>query len=157
MSWTMASTLQVWQHCLGTQVWLNVDCLSVQICFCWLVVLYVNKFGQPCFKSCGTNFKAIFHIIRQSSRMWSTFKGASPVSGISGSLIWSKTPMELIFNLSGEVLLSEEGPVSQIHSAHLHIGAPGIFSYLLRSVQMLKREWDVESNGKLPWVACQLN
>ena len=29
-------------------------------------------------------------------------------------------------------------------------GAPGIFSDLLRSVQMLKREWGVESNGKLP-------
>ena len=27
--------------------------------------------------------------------------------------------------------------------------APGIFSDLLRSVQMLKREWDAESNGKL--------
>ena len=34
----------------------------------------------------------------------------------------------------------EEGPVSQIHSPHLHVGAPGIFSDLLRSVQMLKRE-----------------
>ena len=30
--------------------------------------------------------------------------------------------------------------VSQIHSPHLHVGAPGIFSDLLRSVQMLKRE-----------------
>ena len=27
---------------------------------------------------------------------------------------------------------------------------PEIFSDLLRSVQMLKREWGVESNGKLP-------
>ena len=43
-----------------------------------------------------------------------------------------------------------EGPVSQIHSSHLHEGAPGIFSDILRSVQMLKREWSVESNGKLP-------
>ena len=41
------------------------------------------------------------------------------------------------------------GPVSQIHSPHLHDGAPGIFSDLLRSVQMLKREWGVESNRKL--------
>ena len=38
---------------------------------------------------------------------------------------------------------------SQIHS-YLHIGAPGIFSELLRSVQMLKREWGAESKGKLP-------
>ena len=43
-----------------------------------------------------------------------------------------------------------DDPVSQIHSPHLHVGAPGIFSELLRSVQMLKREWGAESNGKLP-------
>ena len=28
--------------------------------------------------------------------------------------------------------------------------APGIFSDLLRSVQILKREWGAEINGKLP-------
>ena len=72
------------------------------------------------------------------------------VIGISGSVIWSKTLMELIFNPSGEFRWSPEGPGSQIHSPHLHVGAPGIFSDLLRSVQMLKREWDAESNGKLP-------
>ena len=33
---------------------------------------------------------------------------------------------------------------------HLHAGAPWISSDLLRSVQMLKREWGAESNGKLP-------
>ena len=44
--------------------------------------------------------------------------------------------------------MSPEGPVRQIHS-HLHDGAPGIFSDLLRSVEMLKREWGAESNGKL--------
>ena len=32
------------------------------------------------------------------------------------------------------------GPVSQIHSPHLHVGTPVIFSDLLRSVQMLERE-----------------
>ena len=61
--------------------------------------------------------------------------------GISGSLIWSKTLMELIFNPCGEFRLSREGPVIQIHSPHLHVGAPGIFSDLLRFVKMLKREW----------------
>ena len=66
-----------------------------------------------------------------------------------GSVIWPKTLMELIFNLCGEFRWCPEGPVSQIHSPHLHIGVPGIFSDLLRSVQMLKREWCVESNGKL--------
>ena len=44
--------------------------------------------------------------------------------GISGSLIWSKTPMELIFNPCGKFRWSPKGPVSQIHSPHLHIVAP---------------------------------
>ena len=43
------------------------------------------------------------------------------VIGISGSLIWSKTLMELIFNPCGEFRWSAEGPVSQIHSPHLHM------------------------------------
>ena len=59
---------------------------------------------------------------------------------ISGSLIWSKTLTELIYSPYGEFRWSPEGPVSQIHTPHLHIGAPGIFSDLLRSVQRLKRE-----------------
>ena len=42
------------------------------------------------------------------------------------------------------------GPVSHIHSPHHHVGAPGIFSDLLISVQMLNGEWGAESNGKLP-------
>ena len=70
--------------------------------------------------------------------------------GIFRSLIWSKTLMKLIFNPHGEFRWSPEGPVSQIHSPHLHVGAPGIFPDFLRSVQMLNREWDAESNGKLP-------
>ena len=41
------------------------------------------------------------------------------------------------------------GPVSEIHSPHLHIGASGFFQDPLRSVQILKREWGAESNGKL--------
>ena len=70
---------------------------------------------------------------------------------ISGSLIWSKTLMELIFNPCGEFRWSPDGSVSQIHSPHLLVGAPGIFSDLLRFVHMLKREWGAESNGKLPY------
>ena len=70
--------------------------------------------------------------------------------GISGSLIWSKTLIELIFNPCGEFRRSSEGPVRQIHTPHLRVGAPGIFSDLLRSVQMLKRDWGAESNGKVP-------
>ena len=55
-----------------------------------------------------------------------------------------KTLMELIFNPCGEFQWSLEGPVSQIHSPHLLVGAPGIFSDLLRFVKMLKREWGVQ-------------
>ena len=72
------------------------------------------------------------------------------VIGISGSLIWSKTLMEVIFHPCDEFWWSLEGPVSQIHSPHLHVGVPGIFSDLSRCVHMLKREWGTESNGKLP-------
>ena len=48
-----------------------------------------------------------------------------------------------------------------MQSPHLHVGAPGIFSHLLISVKMLKRDWGVESNGKLlhlfnPWKNCSL-
>ena len=57
--------------------------------------------------------------------------------------------MEVIFNPYGELRRSPEDSVNQIHSRHLHVGAPGIFSYLLRSVQMLKREWGAESSGKI--------
>ena len=57
--------------------------------------------------------------------------------------------MEFIFN-PWVNFGSPEGPVRQIHSPHLHANAHGIFSDLLRSVQMLKREWGAESNGKLP-------
>ena len=78
--------------------------------------------------------------------------GGRRVIGISGSLIWSKILMELIFNPCGEFWWSPEGPVSQIHSPHLLVVAPGIFSDLLRFVQMLKREWAEESNGKLPYL-----
>ena len=70
------------------------------------------------------------------------------VIGISRSLNWSKALMDLIFNPCGEFRGSPEGPVSEIHSPHLHVGAPGNFPDLLRSVQMLKRKWGAESNGK---------
>ena len=66
------------------------------------------------------------------------------VIGIFGSLTWSKTLRELIFNHCGEFRWSPEGPASQIHSSNLHAGAPGIFSGLLRSAQMLKWEWGAE-------------
>ena len=52
------------------------------------------------------------------------------VIGSSGSLIWSKTLMELIFNSYGEFRWSPECPVSQIHSPHLRFGAPEIFSVI---------------------------
>ena len=67
--------------------------------------------------------------------------------GISGSLTWPKTLMELIFNPYGEFRLSPEGPVSQIHSPHLHVVPLGSFKVFSDAKE---REWDVESNGKLP-------
>ena len=76
--------------------------------------------------------------------------GGRRVIRISVSLILSAFLMELIFNPCGEFWWSPESPVSHIHSPHLHVGAPGIFSDLSRWVQMLKREWSAESNGKLP-------
>ena len=57
--------------------------------------------------------------------------------------------MEVIFNPYAEFRRSPEDPVSQIHSPHLHNGAPGIFPDLLNSVKMLRREWGAESNRKL--------
>ena len=84
---------------------------------------------------------------------WITFKISTlyykqigrRVIDISGSLIWLKTRMKLIFNLCGVFWWSAEDPVSLIHSPHLHVGAPAIFLDLLRSVQMLKRNWGAES------------
>ena len=72
------------------------------------------------------------------------------MTGTSGSLIWSITLMELILTPVVNFGEIRRAQVSQMHSPHLHVGAPGIFSDLLRSVQMLKREWGAESNGKLP-------
>ena len=69
------------------------------------------------------------------------------VIGISGSLIWSKTLMELIFNPSGEFRQTSEGPVSPSSPPRW---CPWVFSDLLSSVQMLKREWGAENNEKLP-------
>ena len=69
---------------------------------------------------------------------------------ISRSLNWSKTLIEVLFNPYREFRWGPEGSVSQMHSPHLHVVAPGIFSDLLKSVQMLKREWDAESIVKLP-------
>ena len=55
--------------------------------------------------------------------------------------------MELIINPVDSFRLSPEGPVSQIHTPHLHAGDPGNFSDLLKCVQMLKREWGAERTG----------
>ena len=63
----------------------------------------------------------------------------------SGQKPWWNWYLTPVVNFGGP-----EGPVSQIRSPHLLDGAPGIFSDLLRSVQMLRSEWGAESNGKLP-------
>ena len=71
----------------------------------------------------------VFFCINRTDYKYICLKGRRMI-GISGSLIWSKTLMELIFDACGEFRLSPEGPVSQIHSPHLHVGAPWIFSDL---------------------------
>ena len=50
-----------------------------------------------------------------------------------------KNPDGTDINPCGEFRLSPEGPVSQIHSPQLLVGAPGIFSDLLRYVQLQER------------------
>ena len=80
---------------------------------------------------------------------YSNFKRRRVISDL-GSLIWPKILMELIFNPCREFQGSLDGPVSQTDSPHLHVGVLGIFSDILRSVQMLKRDCGAESNGKLP-------
>ena len=112
------------------------------------VVMYYN-FGCIYLFYKGSDLRSLY--LNHAAQVSSNFKSLNSVSGrkvigISGSLIWSKTLMELIFNPCGEFRWSPEGPVSQVHS-HLHAGVPGIFSDLLRYVRMLKGEWD---NGKLP-------
>ena len=64
--------------------------------------------------------------------------------GISGSLIWSKPCWN--WYLTPLVNFCE---VQRAHSLDLRVCAPGIFSELLRFVQMLKRDWGSKSNGKL--------
>ena len=78
------------------------------------------------------------------------YRGAKGDCDLRISYLVKKNRMGLIFNPCGEFRLSPEGPFSQIHFPHLHPGAPGIFPDLLRSVEMLKREWGAESNEKLP-------
>ena len=70
--------------------------------------------------------------------------------GIAGSVICSETLMELIFNPYSELRSSPEDPVNQIHSPYLHACVPGIFSDILRSVHMRKREWGAENNRNVP-------
>lgn len=50
--------------------------------------------------------------------------GGKRLIGISRSLIGSNILIELIFNTCGEFRWSPEGPLSQIHSPHLHAWAP---------------------------------
>ena len=59
--------------------------------------------------------------------------------GISGSLMWSKTLMELMFNPCGEFQCNSGGPSEPNPLSSPPLWCPGIFSDLLRSVQMLKR------------------
>ena len=68
--------------------------------------------------------------------------------GITGSLMWSKTLMELIFIPRGEFRRIPEGPVSHIHSPHHHAVAPGIFFRSFKVSSKAKERVGAE-NGKL--------
>ena len=70
--------------------------------------------------------------------------------GISGSLTWSITLMDLIFNPVVNFCEVRRAQLAKSTLLTSMIVPHGIFSDLLRSVQMLKREWGAESNGKLP-------
>ena len=98
-----------------------------------------------CWRSKIFSMKCIW--IRKFSYPYINMRGRR-VIGISGSLIWLKTQIGLIFNFCDEFLWSPDDPVSQIGSPHLHVGAPGIFSDLLRSGQMLKWVRRGEGCGK---------
>ena len=89
---------------------------------------FISYFFTTYFKILeGEKFRTNLYIIKK-------------VIGISGSLIWSKTLMELIGYLTPVVNFCEDRRAQLVKSTHLHVGAPRIFSDLLRSVQMLKRE-----------------
>ena len=105
----------------------------------WEVILSQYRAVNVCIHlQCSVNFGNVIFLIMYYDYIH--YQRGRRVIGISGSLIWSKTLMELIFNSCGEFRWSSKVPVSQIHSPNLHVGAPGIFSDLLRFVQMLKRE-----------------
>ena len=97
---------------------------------------YVTGFSLASLSEPPMHYRSSYKVTLRSAwrfqehieRIWSTW--GRRVIGISVSLIWSKTLMELIFNPCGEFRWNPEGPVSQIHSPHLHVGAHGIFSDL---------------------------
>ena len=121
--WTRASRMRV--SCVTTE-----PPRSVRV-FCWLwrhFIMFCRKNGYSfvCFVS-KLREKVLFHFMchYKQSNLY-TVQGRM-VIGISGSLIWSKTLKELIFNPCGECRWRPEGPVSQIHSPHLLVGATGTF------------------------------
>ena len=71
------------------------------------------------------------------------------VIGISGSLIWSKTLMELIFNLGGEFRDVRRAQLAK-STLLTSTWCPWDLLGSWRTVQILKGEWGAESNGKLP-------
>ena len=76
-----------------------------------------------------------------------TFTGGEGKLGFPDLWSGQKPWMELLFNPCGEFRWSPEGPVSQIHSPHFLVGAPWIFSDLLRFVQMLKESGVWKATG----------
>ena len=70
--------------------------------------------------------------------------------GISGSLIWSKTLMELTFNSYGEIRWSPEGPVPNPLSPPPRWCPWDLFTSFKVCSDAKERDRGAESNGKLP-------
>ena len=102
-----------------------------------------------------TTSRALWRVERESPLVllpnldpWYIYGGRREI-GISGSLIWSETLMELIFNPYGDFRWSPEVSVSQFHSPRLHAEPLGSFKMMKRERER-EREWGATSNGKLP-------
>ena len=100
-----------------------------------------KRWTYPCYRAVSTEHQQRWtrwwcttpskHIRQNMIRGTDSIEGqmlyGGRVIGISGSLIWSKTLLELIFKPCGEFRWRPKGPDSQIYSPLFHVGAPVIF------------------------------
>ena len=86
-------------------------------CFTYVTRTLLTSLGEPPMVLSFVKTRSIF-IFHSYFKSKYVDRGRR-VTGISGSLIWSETLMELIFNPWDKFRWSPEGPVSQIHSHFL--------------------------------------